>query len=715
MVPFFLIILLSMLPSGLLDALTDAGIGLSQTSMFIDAIDAIVSRTGLFGFAILCLVLYVFSSACLPVMVGCLLRVTYLQQVRELIMSILTHETLFSILNCLCAVFASFALGILAARHHAMLFRLLAIIHQAVRTIKSNGVLDNSMNVAKHAWPIVDSLVLLTGCLYEVSCLSEQQLCLLALSILLIIFVVFTGVLILAIITFNLVLGHFLAIESTKLCVSFVKASDILSHISTITHDLFLFIYMSDGTIETGDLPMPPDLTIPTATTAVHLVNHTRTVSHSSHISTATHISAHLSKASGPRTAIPQESRGSTPSADLSGQSSTPSRPISRSSHPTTISDLDQCIRIVDSCMERIQELQTETQLLRQKNGHVHQLEVEVELLRARDEHSRRDRFQDEQKFQSMLKGFEFLEAVNADLLAENQDLRQALDRNEEEGNALLKEFVQSFCPQHLDLFSDSGLTSSLSAPKSSSQQPVTPGGDHIPVQTPVKRSLHLPDTPSSGPSLPFSPRTPVIRSVGHISPTSLIKPLHPKTPSGPGLPTPEAMKRRFDPTVKIVVPRCPTTVSSRNSLPCPSSASTNSSYPFEFEPVDHSLSPSPKTIKKYDQGIRLFPAKPGLPCPMRQVFGDRIPEEHSPTIPEDSPSLPRPTPIPVPSRFGRVSVHSLNRPYFGGHGGYGPALSAFSTPPDPDFQGPPSYASSNGSPLPAPSPRPSDDYDPFW
>lgn len=131
-------------------------------------------------------------------------------------------------------------------------------------------------------------------------------------------------------------------------------------------------------------------------------------------------------------------------------------------------------------------------------------------------------------------------------------------------------------------------------------------------------------------------------------------------------------MKRQFDPTVKIVVPRCPTTVSSRNSLPCPSSASTNSSYPFEFEPVDHSLSPSPKTIKKYDQGIRLFPAKPGLPCPMRQVFGDRIPEEHSPTIPEDSPSLPRPTPIPVPSRFGRVSVHSLNRPYFGGHGGYG-------------------------------------------
>lgn len=89
MVPFFLIILLSMLPSGLLDALTDAGIGLSQTSMFIDAIDAIVSRTGLFGFAILCLVLYVFSSACLPVMVGCLLRVTYLQQVRELIMSML--------------------------------------------------------------------------------------------------------------------------------------------------------------------------------------------------------------------------------------------------------------------------------------------------------------------------------------------------------------------------------------------------------------------------------------------------------------------------------------------------------------------------------------------------------------------------------------------------------------------------------------------------
>ncbi|KAK8208182.1 hypothetical protein IWZ01DRAFT_551868 [Phyllosticta capitalensis] len=736
--PLFLLILLAMLPNGILERLTDAGIVFSRSSMFTSNIDLIMDRVGPAGFAFCCLILYISSSTLLVVLQEQVLRSAFVQSAMGYVTNFLTARTFLSILDFLCALFAAFGFGYLLACQSVLVSRLAANIY--ISTI------PKALSIATVIWPIVDSSILFFGCIHELFCLPEKLLCLMAFLLLTGTFLISSCVLALAVTSFITELAYFFVLEFKKTCFD--------THVlRNLADECFLFLYLYDGTIkfQPGDIPTPSCTSSPISSTTAQVIHHIRSVSCGPKVSEATKISAHPSSASGQCTVVPQNSRGSTPSIDLSGQSSTPSRPISRSSHPTTVSELDEFIKIVDDCMDRIQVLESDNETLRKSNGHVLELQLENEMLRVKYEHSRDDVLRHEQNFQGAVKGIEFLEAANAELLEQNHYLRQKLAEDEEEGEARLKEFVKSFCPQHLDIFTDAP-PSCQSLHSSLLITPEAPVSD----KTSAKNVPLLPETPSSGPSLPFSPRTPTEHSIGHISPTSLIKPLNPRTPTGPGLPTPEAMKRQFDPTVKIVVPHCPDTVSTRNSLPCPTSASTNSSYVFEFdEPADHSPTPSLSSIKKYNQGVRLFPARPGLPCPMREVFGDRIPSENSPTITDNSPPLPRPTPIPEPSRFGRVSINSLNRPYFGGRGGHVESplakrgknvhfFSPFSSSNmhvDPvssidrpqykssaararaqrfvnsmDFQGSPSYASSNGSPLPAPSPRPSDtsDYDPF-
>ncbi|KAK8154134.1 hypothetical protein BC567DRAFT_277126 [Phyllosticta citribraziliensis] len=276
-------------------------------------------------------------------------------------------------------------------------------------------------------------------------------------------------------------------------------------------------------------------------------------------------------KSNGHTRANSGSSGSSKPSVPRSTSSDQPSRPSTRTSVSEPI-DHEQCLHNVRVFQMALEQVANEnTQLAADKT----ELSTENAHLKSDNEGLRRQMFMAEENFEEHLKSLKYLEAANAELRIQLEHQCRLNLKKDAEFDERIKTFINNFFPQFDDIASSSlpttpssgyYLPSSSKTPTNATGSPVS----HLSIitnESSTPRGPQSPATVSSGPSLPFSPATPSTCS-RIVSPNSLRKPFRNCTPGRPGLPTPEALNRKPDPTVKMVGPSTPATVSSGFSLP---------------------------------------------------------------------------------------------------------------------------------------------------
>ncbi|KAK7545096.1 uncharacterized protein J3D65DRAFT_49253 [Phyllosticta citribraziliensis] len=360
-------------------------------------------------------------------------------------------------------------------------------------------------------------------------------------------------------------------------------------------------------------------------------------------------------KSNGHTRANSGSSGSSKPSVPRSTSSDQPSRPSTRTSVSEPI-DHEQCLHNVRVFQMALEQVANEnTQLAADKT----ELSTENAHLKSDNEGLRRQMFMAEENFEEHLKSLKYLEAANAELRIQLEHQCRLNLKKDAEFDERIKTFINNFFPQFDDIASSSlpttpssgyYLPSSSKTPTNATGSPVS----HLSIitnESSTPRGPQSPATVSSGPSLPFSPATPSTCS-RIVSPNSLRKPFRNCTPGRPGLPTPEALNRKPDPTVKMVGPSTPATVSSGFSLPCPSEFSAQSSSAISPALLVH------------------LPARvgngPGLTSPLPMLIGDKLPRPErlsTPSTVSSGTALPVPTPTTKSSSTKPVPVKSLLRP----------------------------------------------------